>query len=76
MIHVFNIKELYFAVDTNSGLVHAVDKIIYDLLINEKFKDENKYSRLYSEYGEDSVKEAISEILYLIDNKMLYTEEI
>ncbi|MDD4436611.1 MAG: thioether cross-link-forming SCIFF peptide maturase [Tissierellia bacterium] len=76
MIHVFNIKELYFAIDTNSGLVHAVDKIVYDLLINEKFKYENKYSELYSDYGEDSVREAISEIQYLIDNKMLYTEEI
>ena len=76
MIHIFNIKELYFAVDTNSGLVHAVDKIIYDLLMNEKFKDENKYRGLYGEYGEDSVKEALSEIKYLIDNKMLYTEEI
>lgn len=76
MIHIFNIKELYFAVDTNSGLVHAVDKIIYDLLMNEKFKDENKYRGLSGEYGEDSVKEALSEIKYLIDNKMLYTEEI
>ncbi len=76
MIHIFNIKELYFAIDTNSGLVHAVDKIVYDLLTNEKFKDENKFSELYSEYGEDSVREALSEILYLIDNKMLYTEEI
>ncbi|HQB62757.1 MAG TPA: thioether cross-link-forming SCIFF peptide maturase [Sedimentibacter sp.] len=76
MIHIFNIKELHFAVDTNSGLVHAVDKIIYDLLMNEKFKDENKYRGLSGEYGEDSVKEALSEIKYLIDNKMLYTEEI
>lgn len=76
MIHIFNIKDLYFAVDTNSGLVHAVEKIIYDLLMNEIFKDENKYSELYSEYGEDSVLEALSEIQYLIDNKMLYTEEI
>ncbi|NLK65541.1 MAG: thioether cross-link-forming SCIFF peptide maturase [Tissierellia bacterium] len=76
MIHVFNIKELYFAVDTNSGLVHAVDKIIYDLLMNERFKDENKYSELYDEYDENSVKEAISEIQYLIDNNMLYTEDI
>ncbi|MFA6781984.1 MAG: thioether cross-link-forming SCIFF peptide maturase [Sedimentibacter sp.] len=76
MIHIFNIKDLYFAVDTNSGLVHAVEKIIYDLLMNEIFKDENKYSELYSEYGEDSVIEALSEIQYLIDNKMLYTEEI
>ena len=76
MIHVFNIKDLYFAVDTNSGLVHAVEKIIYDLLMNERFKDENKYSELYDEYDENSVKEAISEIQYLIDNNMLYTEDI
>ena len=76
MIHIFNIKDLYFAVDTNSGLVHAVEKIIYDLLMNERFKDENKYSELYDEYDENSVKEAISEIQYLIDNNMLYTEDI
>jgi len=44
--------------------------------MNEKFKDENKYRGLSGEYGEDSVKEALSEIKYLIDNKMLYTEEI
>ena len=76
MIHIFNIKDLYFAVDTNSGLVHAVEKIIYDLLMNERFKDENKYSELYDEYDENSVKEAISEIQYLIDNNMLYTKDI
>lgn len=76
MIHVFNIKDLYFATDTNTGLVHAVDKIVFDLLMNEKFKDENKYSELYIEYGESSVREALSEIQYLIDNKMLYTEDI
>ena len=76
MIHVFNIKDLYFATDTSTGLVHAVDKIVFDLLINEKFKDENKYSELYNEYGESTVREALSEIQYLIDNKMLYTEDI
>ncbi|NLA13943.1 MAG: thioether cross-link-forming SCIFF peptide maturase [Tissierellia bacterium] len=76
MIHVFNIKDLYFATDTNTGLVHAVDKIVFDLLMNEKFKDENKYSELYNEYGESTVREALSEIQYLIDNKMLYTEDI
>jgi len=76
MIHVFNIKDLYFATDTSTGLVHAVDKIVFDLLMNEKFKDENKYSELYNEYGESTVREALSEIQYFIDNKMLYTEDI
>lgn len=74
MIHVFNIKDLYFAIDTNSGLVHAVDEIIYDLLIDEKFKCENAFNQLNDKYGEETIKEAISEINYLIDNKMLYTE--
>ena len=74
MIHVFNIKDLYFAIDTNSGLVHAVDEIVYDLLIDEKFKCENALNQLNDKYGEKTVKEAISEINYLIDNKMLYTE--
>jgi len=76
MIHVFNIKDLYFATDTSTGLVHAVDKIVFDLLMNEKFKDENKYSELYNEYGESTVREALSEIQFLIDNKMFYTEDI
>jgi len=47
MVHVFNVKDLYFALDTNTGLVHALDKIVYDLLSGEKFKDENKYKQLY-----------------------------
>ena len=75
MVHVFNVKVLFFALDTNTGLVHALDKIVYDLLSGEKFKDENKYKQLYGTYGEDAVKEAVSEIQYLIDNKMLYTED-
>jgi len=74
MIHVFKIKDLYFAIDTNSGLVHAVDEIIYDLLIDEKFKRENALNQLNDKYGKETVQEAISEINYLIDNKMLYTE--
>ena len=74
MIHVFNIKDLYFAIDTNSGLVHAVDEIIYELLIDEKFRDESMLEQLNGKYGEETVKEAISEINYLIDNKMLFTE--
>ena len=73
MIHIFKIKEMYFAIDTNSGLVHAVDEIIYELLSDEKFKDEAKYSNLYHKYKEETVKEAVSEIQYLINNNMLYT---
>lgn len=67
---------MYFVTDTNSGLVHAVEEIIYDLLKDEKFKDENKSRLLHKKYGKETVEEAIGEINYLIENDMLYTREI
>ncbi len=76
MIHVFKVDDVYGVVDTNSGLVHIVDEIIYDLLIEEKFKSIDKIQDIYNKYGQVTVDEAISEIKYLIENKQLYTEEI
>ncbi|WP_326909561.1 thioether cross-link-forming SCIFF peptide maturase [Sedimentibacter sp. MB31-C6] len=75
MIHVYKIEDMHFVIDTNSGLVHSVDEIIYDLLIEENFKNENKLQELCVKYGQDIIDEALLEIKYLIDNKMLYTEE-
>lgn len=76
MIHIFNIKEKYFAIDVNTSSVHLIDETVYDLLTNENFKDENKKGALYNKYGKEMVEEAIDEINYLIENKMLYTPEI
>lgn len=75
MIHVFKIDEMHGVIDTNSGLVHIVDEIIYDLLTDEKFKSKDKIKNICIKYGQVTVDEAISEIKYLIDNKLLYTEE-
>jgi uncharacterized protein len=75
MIHVFKIEEMKFAVDTNSGLVHVVDEIIYDLLTEENFKNQSKIDEISVKYGKDITDEAVSEINYLIENKMLLTED-
>lgn len=75
MIHVFEIDDIFCAIDTNSGLVHVIDEIIFDLLIDESFKSNDKVKDISLKYGQDVMDEAISEIKYLIDNKMLYTEE-
>ncbi len=76
MIHVFKVDDVYGVVDTNSGLVHIVDEIIYDLLVDEGFKSSDKIQNIYNKYGQVTVDEAISEIKYLIENKQLYTDEI
>lgn len=75
MIHLFNMKDMYFAIDTNSGLVHAIDEIIYDLLNDDSFKCDHKVKELEKKYDKDIISEAISEINYLIVNNMLYTED-
>lgn len=76
MIHVFKIDDMYAAIDTASGLVHIIDEIIYDLLIDESYKSEDKLKNISLKYGQDITDEAIGEIKHLIDNKMLYTEDI
>lgn len=76
MIHVFKIEDINCVIDTNSGLVHVVDEIIYDLLTDNNFRNKNKIIELYSKYGQDTTEEAIAEINYLIDNKMLFTEDV
>ena len=76
MIHLFSMDNMYFAVDTNSGLVHVVDEVTYDLLTGENFKFKHKVEKIKKKYGKDITDEAISEINYLIVNDMLYTENI
>jgi len=75
MIHSFKMDDMYGVIDTNSGLVHIVDEIIYDLLNEESYKSEEMLKNIYLKYGQDITNEAVSEINYLIENKMLYTEE-
>lgn len=75
MIHVFKVGDIHAVVDTNSGLVHIVDEIIYDLLNEESFKSNEKIEKISSKFGQDVTEEAITEINYLIQNNMLYTEE-
>ncbi|MDD2493817.1 MAG: thioether cross-link-forming SCIFF peptide maturase [Tissierellia bacterium] len=76
MIHVFNINDFYCALDTNSGLVHVIDEIVYDLLKDDSFKSESKVKIISHKYGQDITKEAIQEINSLINNNMLYTEDL
>ncbi len=75
MIHLFCLDNMCFAIDTNSGLVHVVDEVVYDLLTDESFKCRHKVEEIEKKYGKEATEEAILEINYLIVNNMLYTED-
>lgn len=76
MIHLFSFNNMYFVIDTHSGLIHVVDEVIYDLLSDENFKCRHKVEEIETKYGKVTTDEAISEINYLIVNNMLYTEDV
>lgn len=76
MIHKYQFKDLYIVMDINSGAIHVVSKIVYDILdyFNEHSKDEilDLFKR---QYNADDILEALEEIRYLIDEGMLFTDD-
>jgi uncharacterized protein len=77
MIHAFKIHGENIVLDVMSGAVHLLDDIAYDVLgcyDSDGTLNPNKLKEL-TKYDETQINEAIVEIEYLIDNKMLFTED-
>lgn len=68
---------IFIVLDVNSGAVHIVDEIVYDVLDYYKSEPEDKIISILSEkYSEQDIKDALSDIKELEDNKMLFSEDI
>ena len=79
MIHKYKFNGTNIVVDVNSGAVHGVDDIAFELL-GESQNDEDfkvialeNYQALVDVYGEEKVEEAFEELLMLIDEEMLFS---
>lgn len=76
MIHKYKFKDKYIVLDINSGAIHVVNEIVYDILDYyrnnsvEEIIDQLKYK-----YAKEEIVEAIEEIEYLIQNTMLFTDD-
>lgn len=77
MIHKYKLNGFNIVLDVNSGAVHLVDDVVYDILDDYKTlgNDEIK-QKLADKYSETELNEGLAEIKELEDNKMLYTEDI
>ena len=74
-IHKFYLNNVYVVLDINSGAVHLVDKIVYDIVdVFDEYSAEDLAKKFG--YSVNQVKIAISEIEALIKEDMLYTEPI
>ena len=85
MVHCYKNNGYNIVMDVNSGSVHVVDDIVYDLvpllkpLVSSKGDKEAMLDLAEKQgfpYAKEDVSEAIDEILALAQADMLYTEDI
>ena len=78
-IHRFKQGDLYIILDVNSGGVHVVDKIVYDIigLLNPPLSEEmpSEITKILSSYPEDELRECYEEIYSLYMDKILFSTD-
>ena len=50
MIHLFELDNKKFAVDVNSGIIHELDDLAYDLLDMDYYKGKANLDLLFKKY--------------------------
>ncbi|MCT4621459.1 MAG: thioether cross-link-forming SCIFF peptide maturase [Marinisporobacter sp.] len=76
MIHKFTQDDTRIVLDVNSGAVHIIDEIVYDILDYYKEKKaEEIVEILRSKYSEENILEAIDEVKTLETEGLLFTED-
>lgn len=77
LIHKFTVDDIRYILDVNSGSVHVVDDLVYDMLDEKELKPvEELKIRLKDRYAEEDIEEAYSDIQKLIQEEMLYSEDL
>lgn len=76
-IHKFLVDGQEFVIDVNTGAVHKIDELVYDLLDEEGLKSLEELKKSYQgKYRENEIEEAYLEIKELIDEGLLYTKDV
>jgi len=78
LVHAFEVNGYYIAVDVNSGSVHSLDRITYEILkaFPDDFSKDKAIQRFKDTFGLDDVMEACEEIERLKAEGMLYSPEL
>ncbi len=76
MIHKYKQNDTYILLDVNSGSVHIIDEMIFDIL--DYFPDKTKEETvniLSDKYKKEDLLEGFEDIEYLIENDQLFTDD-
>lgn len=76
-IHKFVQGGEHYVIDVNSGTVHIVDKLVYDILDDKKLEEKQiVINRLKNDYKQEEIGEAYDEIKELIGQEVLYSKDL
>jgi len=76
LIHKFKQGDNYFVLDVNTGAVHIVDELVYDILEDEKIKTMKEIiEELKGKYSEAELVEAYEEIQELAEEGVIYSSD-
>lgn len=76
MIHQYKNNGYFIVMDVNSGSVHVVDQIVYDVIpLFEDYKKEEIAEQLKEQYQTEQIFEAYEEVKELKEQGQLFTED-
>ncbi|MBE5902480.1 MAG: thioether cross-link-forming SCIFF peptide maturase [Lachnospiraceae bacterium] len=76
MVHQYKNNGYNIVLDVNSGAIHVVDEVTYDVIEGyEGSTKEEVISKLAGKYSEEEVKEAYEEVTQLKENGELFTND-
>ena len=77
MVHQYKNNGYNIVLDVNSGAIHVVDDVTYDVIeMFEKNSPEEIKNTLAGKYPAEEIDEAIEEVNELKDNEELFTEDV
>lgn len=76
MVHQYKNNGYDIVLDVNSGAIHVVDDVTYDVIaMYEAHTKDEIIDVLSAQYGKEEVEEALEEIETLIQNEELFTKD-
>ena len=76
MVHQYKNNGYDIVLDLNSGAIHVVDDVTYDVIaLYEGHTREEIVNSLRERYPETEVEEALDEVQMLVDNEELFTKD-
>lgn len=77
MVHQYRNNGYNIVLDVNSGSIHVVDDIVYDVIGKyEGHKKEEIINALSAAYDKKELEEAYDEVKQLVDEDMLFTKDV